>query len=45
MYTVLILFRPFEGNRKADVAPGEKECDTPALGQSLPECRLRRVLG
>ena len=30
--TVLItLFRPFEGNHKADVAPGENEFDTPGL--------------
>ena len=27
--------RPFEGNRKADVAPGENEFDTPALGHLL----------
>ena len=25
--------RPFEGNRKADVAPSENELDTPALAQ------------
>ena len=25
--------RPFEGNCEADVAPGEKEFDTPALEQ------------
>ena len=31
MYTVLKLFRPFKGNVKADVAPGENEFDTPAL--------------
>ena len=31
MYTVLKLFQPCEGNRKADVAPGENEFDTPAL--------------
>ena len=31
IYTVLKLFRPFEGNRKTDVAPGENEFDTPAL--------------
>ena len=24
--------RPFEGNHKADVAPGENEFDTPAVG-------------
>ena len=31
MYTVLNYIRPFEGNREAYVAPGEKEFDTPAL--------------
>ena len=31
MYTVLKLFRPFEGNREADVALGENEFDTPVL--------------
>ena len=31
MYTVLKLFWPFEGHRKADVAPSENEFDTPAL--------------
>ena len=31
MYTVLKLFQPFEGNRVADVAPGENKFDTPAL--------------
>ena len=31
IYTVLKLFRPFEGTREADVAPGENEFDTPAL--------------
>ena len=29
MYTVLNYIRPFEGNREADVAPGENEFDTP----------------
>ena len=29
MCTVLNYIRPFEGNHKADVAPGEKEFDTP----------------
>ena len=31
MYTVLKLFRPFEGNGEADVAPGENEFVTPEL--------------
>ena len=31
MYTVLTLFRPFEGNYKAKLAPGKKELDTPAI--------------
>ena len=31
IYTALTLFRPFEGNGEADVAPGENEFDTPAL--------------
>ena len=31
MYTVLKLFRPFEGNCEADVAPGENEFDTPGI--------------
>ena len=31
MHTVLKSFRPLEGNRKADVALGDNECDTPAL--------------
>lgn len=31
MYTALKLFRPFEGNCKAFVAPRENEFDTPAL--------------
>ena len=30
IYTVLKLFRPFEGNLKADVARGENELDTSA---------------
>ena len=34
MYTVLSYIRPFEGNLKADVAPGENEFDTPALKES-----------
>ena len=29
------LFRPFEGNHEADVAPGENEFDTPALNDVL----------
>ena len=33
MYTVLKLCRPFEGNREADVAPGEHEFDTPGLDE------------
>ena len=35
MYTVLKLFRPFEGNREADVTPGENEFDTPELDALL----------
>ena len=35
MYTVLKLFRPFEGNREADVAPSENEFDTPILEDLL----------
>ena len=31
IYTVLKLFWPFEGNHKADVAPGENEFDSPGL--------------
>ena len=31
IYTVLKLFWPFEDNRKADMAPGENEFDSPAL--------------
>ena len=31
MYTVLNYIRPFEGNCKADVAPGGNVFDTPAL--------------
>ena len=31
IYTVLILFRPFEGNRKADVAPSENDFDISAI--------------
>ena len=31
IYTVLKLFRPFQGNCEANVAPGENEFDTPAL--------------
>ena len=34
MYTVLKVCRPFEGNRKADVAPGDNEFDTPAPADS-----------
>ena len=41
IYTVLKLFRPFEGNREADVAPGENEFDTPSLeGIDLKKGRL-----
>ena len=36
IYTVLKLFRPFEGSREVDVAPGEKEFDTPALMSAPP---------
>ena len=31
VYTVLNYIQPFEGNRGADVAPGENEFDTPGL--------------
>ena len=31
IYTVLKLFWSFEGNREADVAPGEHGFDSPAL--------------
>ena len=31
MYTVLKLFRSFEGNHEADVDPAENDFDTPAL--------------
>ena len=31
--------RPFEGNREADVAPGEDELDAPGLGQASPQER------
>ena len=31
IYTVLKLFRPFEGNCEADVATHENEFDAPAL--------------
>ena len=31
MYSPKSTFSSFEGNRKADVAPGENELDTPAL--------------
>ena len=34
IYRVLKLFCPFEGNREADVTPGENEFDTPALRDS-----------
>ena len=35
MYTVLKLFRPFEDNHEADVAPGENEFDILALKPSV----------
>ena len=35
MYTVLNYIRPFEGNHKADVAPGENEFDARVLEQFL----------
>ena len=35
MYTVLKLFRPFEGNCEADVVPSENEFDNPALRNFL----------
>ena len=36
MYTVLKFIRPFEGNCKGDMAPGENEFDTPALDPPSP---------
>ena len=32
---VLKLFWPFEGNREADVVPGENEFDTPGLKKPI----------
>ena len=45
MYTVLKLCRPFEGNREADVAPGEHECGTPALEEVAGFCSGARLRG
>ena len=35
--TALKLFRPFEGNHRADVAPSENEFDTPDLSSIKTE--------
>ena len=35
MYTVLNYIRPLDGNREADVAPGENEFDTPVLNPTF----------
>ena len=40
MYRVLKLFWPFEGNCKADVAPGENEFYTPVLSPPYTHCSL-----
>ena len=40
MYTVLSYIRPFEGNLKADVAPGENEFDTPGVEVRLIAGRM-----
>ena len=42
MYTVLKLFRPFEGNREADVAPGENEFDIPGIDSFPYFCSRRK---
>ena len=35
LYSPKNYIQPFEGNREADVAPGENELDTPAVGYYL----------
>ena len=35
IYTVINYIWPFEGNREADVAPGEHEFDTPAIKNQI----------